>query len=273
MVPTLHLQTLTLSLPPSPLLYWHTHYMHAVQTQNMPLQAILCIHIYTLFFPEAVMGSEGTISLHAVAEWSCRHCFPAEWVEALDQYRLRFIESILEVTRFFEYTQLSPTDWEVIFQSRFAAGPLKLLQSRWQVQSQPTHLSRHNQQHTTRQRIRHQQIHRAEGSELLTQLQTGKKTKKKTGVNIEKFCSARLQISRQMSSSFMLVQKESWWETAHMSLSDWEAAIQSEGVIWSVAGRKPFYTSKDYITHYHDNQLVSARFRQIPRGVSTLARM
>lgn len=76
----------------------------------MPLQAILYIHIYTLFIPEAVMGSEGTISLHAVAEWSCRHCFPAEWVEASDQYRLRFIESILEVTRFFEYTQLSPTD-------------------------------------------------------------------------------------------------------------------------------------------------------------------
>lgn len=34
----------------------------------MPLQAILYVHIYTLFIPEAVMGSEGTISLHAVAE-------------------------------------------------------------------------------------------------------------------------------------------------------------------------------------------------------------
>lgn len=50
--------------------------------------------------------------------------FPAEWVEALDRQRLKFIESVLEVTRFFEYTQLSPTEREVIFQSRSTAGPL-----------------------------------------------------------------------------------------------------------------------------------------------------
>lgn len=56
------------SLPSISFSLWHTQYMHTLQTQNMPLQAILYVHIYTLFIPEAVIGSEGTISLHTVTE-------------------------------------------------------------------------------------------------------------------------------------------------------------------------------------------------------------
>lgn len=58
-----------------PLTHTLTHTIHAWQTENMPLQAILYVHIYTPFIPEAVIGSEGTIYHHTVAEQGCRHWF------------------------------------------------------------------------------------------------------------------------------------------------------------------------------------------------------
>lgn len=51
--------------------------MHACQThtQNMRLQAIVYVHFDSLFIFKAVMGSEGTISLHRVTQQGSRHWF------------------------------------------------------------------------------------------------------------------------------------------------------------------------------------------------------
>lgn len=71
----------------------------------------------------------------------------------------------------------------------------------------------------------------------------------------------------------MFAQKESWWgDSSYVSLR-----LKNSDLIWrsisSAAEGKRFYTSQDYITHYHVNQLVLSRFRQIPFSVSSLARM
>lgn len=44
-------------------------------TQSMPLPATLWVDVCNLLNPAIVMSSEGTISLHTVAEWGCRHWF------------------------------------------------------------------------------------------------------------------------------------------------------------------------------------------------------
>lgn len=43
------------------------------EPKKRPRQALLYVHICTLFTPRAVIDSEGAIFLHTVAEWDCRN--------------------------------------------------------------------------------------------------------------------------------------------------------------------------------------------------------
>lgn len=71
-----HLHTLTLSFPPSVFLSLTRSIHREPYRHNVCRYKPSCTYTATpCSIPGTVMGCEGTISLHAVAEWGCRHWF------------------------------------------------------------------------------------------------------------------------------------------------------------------------------------------------------